>query len=237
MCEGRNEREKGERDEEEEAVGEAQGRPGEPREGQGEVRWNAVTVDRGLVLVQVLQGPRDEAHEKERREQREVPRRTPKIVAAVAIHYRGPILPCVYTLIYVSWPNKFPPFYNRQPALPGPIYGYRDYSQARTWFLLPQKTESSIVPRSSDSGIILGKTRQIIFEKIKYWYKHFEISYSSRLWLILKSHQVYRLFWSYWYFNNRILIKLKELIKKMFKIYSLNFCCTWSFFIDIKEYV
>lgn len=104
---------------------------GEPSEGQGEVRWNAVTVDRGLVLVQVLQGPRDEAHEKERREQREVPRRrshrAPKIVAAVAIHYRGPTL-----RLYVTWPNKFPPFYNRRPALLGPIYGYRGYSQART---------------------------------------------------------------------------------------------------------
>lgn len=38
------------------AVGEAQGRLGEEArdEKQGEVRWNAVTVDRGPVLVQVL---------------------------------------------------------------------------------------------------------------------------------------------------------------------------------------
>lgn len=70
----------------------AQGRLRGSCEGQGEVRWNAVTVDRGPVLVQVLQGPTGPM-KKKNDENDEYPaagsHRTPKIAAVVAaaIHY------------------------------------------------------------------------------------------------------------------------------------------------------
>lgn len=89
------------------AAGEARRRQRGPCERQGEVRWNAVTVDRGPVLVQVLQGPTGPTKRKERRERRYTPplqaHQAPKIaavvvvvVAAATIHYWAS---CVYGLL------------------------------------------------------------------------------------------------------------------------------------------
>lgn len=96
------------------AAGEARRRQRGPCERQGEVRWNAVTVDRGPVLVQVLQGPTGPTKRKERRERRYTPlpwaHQAPKIVAVVvvvvtaaaAIHYWAS---CVY--VFLAGPINF----------------------------------------------------------------------------------------------------------------------------------
>lgn len=108
------------------AAGEARRRQRGPCERQGEVRWNAVTVDRGPVLVQVLQGPTKPMKRKERRERRYTPppwaHRTPKIVAAAAaaaIHYWAS---CVYALL--AGPINFRRFI--MPTHTGLSTRYRD---------------------------------------------------------------------------------------------------------------
>lgn len=74
------------------------------------VRWGKVECSYGRSRTSPRTGPARPggAHEKKRRERRYPNRhrshRAPKIATA-AIHYRTPH-------VYVSWPNKFPSFYN-----------------------------------------------------------------------------------------------------------------------------
>lgn len=119
---------RGKRDKEQEkAVSEAQGRQRGSCEGQGEVRWNAVTVDRGPVLVQVLQGPTGPTKKNDKNDECPAARshQIPKIAAvaaaaaAAAIHYRARV--CTLVL---AGPINF----RRFTTPTRPIYDYRDYS-------------------------------------------------------------------------------------------------------------
>lgn len=95
------------------AVSEAQGRLRASCEGQDEVRWNAVTVDRGPVLVQVLQGPTGPT--KKNDENDEYPAAAPVSPDPEDRRRRcrrRHSLPGPRVRACVSWPNKFPSFYN-----------------------------------------------------------------------------------------------------------------------------